>query len=213
MMTTSLSGIMSAVETAQMDQETQDDSKIIERVIAGDGSAFTELVDRYGRLVLSTVRKHVPTDHVEDTLQEVFLRVYRSLPSFKHQSGFGQWLSVVAVRTCYDFWREKYKSKELPMSSLSEEQEAWVTKSLYLETEELIRAQGRQKEAADILSRLLENLSAGDRMVIELVYLEERPLKEASDLLGWSLANVKVRLFRARRRMRRLLKGTDILSG
>jgi RNA polymerase sigma-70 factor, ECF subfamily len=208
MMTAFLSGTTTAVKMAEMDQEVQDDGEIIGRVIAGDGNAFTELVDRYGRLALSTVRKHVPPDHVEDTLQEVFLRVYRSLPSFGHQSGFGPWLSVIAVRTCYDFWREKYKSRELTMSSLSEEQEAWLTSSLLLDSEERVRERGRQKEAGEILSRLLNSISAGDRIVMELVYLEEHSLKEASDLLGWSVANVKVRLFRARRKLRKMLERT-----
>jgi RNA polymerase sigma-70 factor, ECF subfamily len=205
MMTAFLSSTTTAVEMVQVDQDVQDD-EIVRRVIAGDGKAFAELVDRYGRLALSTVRKHVPPDHVEDTLQEVFLRALRALPSFAHQGGFGQWLSVIAVRTCYDFWREKYKSKELTMSSLSEEQEAWLANSLLLDSEERIQEQGRRREAGEILDRLLNSLSPGDRMVLELVYLEERPLKEACELLGWSMANVKVRLFRARRKLRKMLE-------
>jgi RNA polymerase sigma-70 factor, ECF subfamily len=209
-MTTFLSDRVLAVEMWQMDQESQDDKELIGRIIAGDRQGFSELVDRYGRLALSTVRKHVPADHVEDTVQEVFLRVYQSLPSFAYQSGFGQWLSVIAVRTCYDFWRKQYRSRELTMSSLSEEQENWLTRTLLHDSEELIHEKGKQAEAVEILSRLLNSLSAGDRMVIELVYLEERSLKEAGELLGWSLANVKVRLFRARRKLRKSLERAGI---
>ena len=65
-----------------------------------------------------------------------------------------------------------------------------------------------QKEAAELLDWALANLSAEDRMVVELIYLEGLTGKEAADLLGWSIANVKVRAFRSRKRLKKLLKET-----
>ena len=191
-----------------MDNNTYnpDDYQIVRRVIAGDVNVFEHLMKRYQHLVLGIVKKHVPFDEIEDTVQDVFLRTYRSLPGFKGNN-FGHWLSVIAVRTCYDFWREHYKSRELAMSSLTEQHQVWLEATLSEKSSQSFHEAGMKKEAREILDWALEKLSAEDRMVLELVYLEGHSVKEAAGLLGWSTANVKVRLFRSRRKLHRLLTG------
>ncbi|HVN24002.1 MAG TPA: RNA polymerase sigma factor [Syntrophorhabdales bacterium] len=183
-----------------------DDELIIRQVVAGNVNAFESLMKRYQHIVLAIVKKHVPYDEIEETMQDVFVRSFQSLPTFKGKS-FGHWLSVIAVRTCYDFWREHYKSRELPMSSLTEEHEAWLNAALYDNSSRSFNEAGLQKEAREVLDWALDRLSAEDRMVLELVYLEGHSLKEAAILLGWSTANVKVRLFRSRKKLRALLTG------
>jgi RNA polymerase sigma-70 factor (ECF subfamily) len=151
----------------------------------------------------------VPFESVEDTIQEVFLRVYRSLPTFRNESSLRHWLSVIATRTCYDYWREHYKSKEMPISSLTEQHQAWLDEALAEERDMSLQAKALRKEAGEILDIALNSLSAGDKMVVELVYLEEYSLKEAAKLLGWTVANVKVRLFRSRKKLHKLLTSRD----
>lgn len=184
-----------------------DDFEIVRQVIAGEVNAFEGLVERHGGFASAIVRRHVPYDDVEDTLQDIFLRAYRSLPTFKNQSSFRHWLSVIAVRTCHDFWRERYKSQEFPVSSLSAEHEAWLDAALFSESDRSFQEKGFQREAGEILDRAMGGLSAGDRMVMELVYLEGHSLKEAAVLTGWTVANVKVRLFRSRKRLHALIAG------
>ena len=184
----------------------QDDGEIVRQVVAGNVNAFEHLLKKYQYFVLAIVKKHVPSDQIEDTVQDVFVRTYRSLPTFKGNS-FGHWLSVIAVRTCYDFWREHYKSRELPMSLLTEEHLVWLNAALFDNSNQSFREAGLQKEAREILDWALERLSAEDRMVLELVYLEGLSVKEAAYQLGWSTANVKVRLFRSRRKLYSLLTG------
>jgi len=184
----------------------QDDGEIVRQVVAGNVNAFEHLLKKYQYFVLAIVKKHVPSDQIEDTVQDVFVRTYRSLPTFKGNS-FGHWLSVIAVRTCYDFWREHYKSRELPMSLLTEEHLVWLNAALFDNSNQSFREAGLQKEAREILDWALERLSAEDRMVLELVYLEGLSVKEAAGQLGWSTANVKVRLFRSRRKLYSLLTG------
>ena len=186
----------------------QDDDEIVDQVVAGNVNAFERLLKKYQYLVLGIVKKHVPSDQLEDTVQDVFVRAYRSLPTYKGKNSFGHWLSVIAVRTCYDFWREHYKSRELPMSSLTEENEAWLNAALFDNSNQAFREAGLQKEAREILDWALDRLSAEDRMVVELVYLEGLSMKEAAGQLGWSTANVKVRLFRSRKKLHSLLMGT-----
>ncbi len=189
------------------DASSNPDDEIVRRVIAGDVNAFEYLMKRYQHLVLAIVKKHVPCDQIEDTVQDVFIRIYRSLSTFKGSNTFDHWLSVVAVRTCYDFWREHYKSRELAMSSLSEQHQAWLEAAVFDKSSQSFREAGLQKEAREILDWALERLSAEDRMVLELVYLEGHSIREAADLLGWSIANVKVRLFRSRKKLHSLLAG------
>ena len=143
------------------------DFEIVRQVIDGEVNAFESLVKRHGGFASAIVKRHVPFDDVEDTLQNVFMRAYRSLPTFKNRSTFRQWLSVIAVRACHDFWRERYKSLEFPVSSLSAEHEAWLGSALADESDRSFHERGSQKEAGEILDAALGSLSAGDRMVLE----------------------------------------------
>ena len=174
------------------------------RVLSGDVNAFEVLVERYERLVLSIVRNHVPLDEIEDTMQDVFLRTYKSLPTFRNDDGFKSWLCVIATRTCSDFWRERYRSRELPMSSLTEDHVRWLEQAVADQASQAFYENGAQREGREILDWAMDKLSPADRMVLELVYLEGRPVKETAVLLGLSSANVKVRLFRSRRKLHAL---------
>jgi RNA polymerase sigma-70 factor (ECF subfamily) len=182
------------------------DAEVVLQVVGGDVNAFEHLVKKYKNLVQAIVTRHVPCEHVEDTMQDVFFRTYRSLPTLKNNDGFRPWLSVIATRTCYDFWREAYKSRELPMSSLSEQHQMWIENTLSEQSSQSFDQRGLQREAQEILDQALANLSAADRMVLELVYLEGHSTKEAAQLLGWSNANVKVRLFRSRKKLSALFE-------
>jgi RNA polymerase sigma-70 factor (ECF subfamily) len=93
------------------------------------------------------------------------------------------------------------------MSSLTEEHEAWLNAALFDESNQSFLEAGLQKEAREILDWALDRLSAEDRMALELVYLEGHSMKEAAGQLGWSTANVRVRLFRSRKKLHALLAG------
>jgi RNA polymerase sigma-70 factor (ECF subfamily) len=156
--------------------------------------------------VTGIVRRHVPPDRVAETAQDVFVRAYQSLGSFRQNDRFRQWLSAIAVRTCYDYWRRRYRRREVAVSQLTEAHRSWLEKVGAADAEQQWQALGNRAEARQVLDWALARLSAEDRMVIELVHLEERTVREAAKLLGWSTANVKVRAFRARQKMHRLIK-------
>jgi RNA polymerase sigma-70 factor, ECF subfamily len=190
----------------QNDPIKSSDTEIVRRVLNGDVNAFESLLIRHKNTVLTIVKKHVPYNDVEETTHDVFLRAYQSLPSFKGKSGFIRWLSSIAVRTCYDFWRKTYRSREVPMSALTEKHQTWMEKVITEQSEQAIIEKGSQDEAMELLDWALGRLSAEDRMVIKLVYLEGLSGKEAADLLGWSVANVKVRCFRSRKKLEKIFE-------
>jgi RNA polymerase sigma-70 factor (ECF subfamily) len=183
------------------------DSEIVRRVLEGNVNAFEGLMERYGDHVLMIVKKHVPYTEVDETTQDVFIRAYQSLASFQSRDRFKSWLSTVAVRTCYDYWRRAYKSREIPMSFLSDRHREWLEEVMSEQSCQFYQDRGAMKEAREVLEWALERLSPEDRMVLELVYLEGLSGKEAAAQLGWSVANVKIRSFRSRKKLEKLLKG------
>ena len=181
------------------------DAEIVRRITDGDVNAYEHLMKKYKGYVFKIVNKHIPYEQVEETAQDVFVRAYQSLPNFKKKSSFKQWLAKITVRTCYDFWRKAYRNRELPMSSLTENQKDWLEKVIADQASQSFYEEGAQKEAAEVLNYALDRMSAEDRMVLELIYLEGLSGKEAAALLGWSVANVKIRSFRARKKLHKLL--------
>ena len=102
-----------------------DDLEIIRRVLQGEIDRFAELITRYQQHVAKITNRHVPSDSVAEVAHDVFVRAYSSLSSFSGQTPFEHWLSGIAVRTCYDFWRAR-RREELPVSSLATEHQAWM---------------------------------------------------------------------------------------
>ena len=198
---------MNDPESVNNSSSKPSDAEIVHRVIEGDINAFESLLLRYKGHVLEVVKKHVPYNEVEETAHDVFVRAYQSLSTFKERSSFKQWLSTIAVRACYDFWRKQYRSREMSMSSLTEEHQEWLEKVASNRSGQSFADKDSQKKARELLDWALDRLSPEDRMVLELVYLEGLSGREAADLLGWSVANVKVRSLRARKKLRNLVTG------
>jgi RNA polymerase sigma-70 factor (ECF subfamily) len=185
--------------------QNREDQTVVAQVLAGDVNAFEHLFERYRGHVSAIVRRHVPGDRVAENVQDAFVRAFQSLAGWKAEATFRSWLATIAVRTCYDFWRRHYRNREIPMSRLSEAHREWLANSLTGQSRDDWEALGRRAEAREILSWALERLGPEDRMVLELVYLEGRSVKEAARMLGWSTANVKVRAHRARKKINRWL--------
>ena len=107
----------------------------------------------------------------------------------------------LAVRTCYDFLRAHHRNKETSFSELSEPETDWLERFAANPGDT-----GEHASAArQLIERILEQLSPAARLVITLLEIEERSVKEIAELTGWSVPLVKVRAFRARAEMRRCL--------
>ncbi|MDD3643105.1 MAG: sigma-70 family RNA polymerase sigma factor [Candidatus Krumholzibacteria bacterium] len=184
------------------ERTAQSDEEIIGRVLGGETDAFGRLVERYREHVFRIVGRRVPRDDAGEVAQDVFVRAFTSLGRFEGRSPFEHWLSKIAVRAALDYWRERYRSREAPMSSLSEDHREWLEKSLADDSASSFEAAESRRLARDLMMSALEGLSPADRAVVELVHLEERPIAEAAQILGLTAVNVKVRAHRARKRLR-----------
>ena len=171
----------------------------------GEVNAYGLLMDRYKDHALKIIKRRVPPSEVEDVAQEVFVKAYQSLSGFDPETHFQKWLTTITVRTCHDYWRRFYRTREIPMSTLTKKHTKWLKGVMTSEADTSAEKRLHQAEAGEILNWALDQLSPKDRSVMELVYLEGRSGKEAAELLGWSTANVKVRTFRIRKKLRKLL--------
>jgi RNA polymerase sigma-70 factor, ECF subfamily len=185
--------------------QVADDREIIHRVLHGEIDLFAELITRHQRHVARIVSRHVPYDRVAEVAHDVFVRAYTNLSDFSGRVPFEHWLSGIAVRTSYEFWRAS-RREELPVSTLTGEHQQWIEHVLAAESSDRFREQARRREAVELLDWGLNHLSAENRLVLTLVHLEGHSVREAAGLLGWSVANVKVRAHRARLVLRKLFR-------
>ena len=183
------------------------DEEIIRRVLAGEMDLFVELINRYQQHVGRIVAGHVRRDMVEEVAHDSFVRAYTSLSTYSFRTPFSHWLATIALRACYDAWRNASARKEVPLSGLGDEQQQWADRLLATESHERFEDLARQQETRELLHSALNQLSPENRMVLTLVHLEGHSVREAAELLGWSTVNVKVRAHRARQQLRKILEG------
>ncbi len=183
----------------------QKDEEIIKSILAGNIDEFEVLLKRYDRYIFNIISKHLPRETVEEAAHEVFIRIYKALSSYRAEAPFKYWISKIAERYCYDFWREHYKAREMPMASLTDDHSKWVETVISEQSQKSFEKEEMLRESKEVLQWALDKLTAEDRMVITLLYMEELSVKEAADLLGWSVINVKVRAHRSRKKLRKII--------
>ena len=188
-------------------RSSRKESDLVRRIRQGETERFAELIDRYQRHVGRIVGRRVPADRVPELIHEVFVKAYVNLAQFSDSVPFEHWLAGIAVRTCYDFWRARAR-EDVPVSALSEDHQRWIEQTLSSQSDRQFRDQTAKQEAADVLEWALRQLSPENRAVLTLVHLDGYSVREAAQLLGWTLVNVKVRAYRARKAMRALLRHT-----
>jgi len=198
-----LSASPAAVVVALSVTVERTDAELIAAVLAGDPASFEPLVIRYQPRVFATARRYARREsEVEDITQEVFLKAFQKLHSFRGDAPFEHWLMRLAVRTCYDFLRAHRRNRELSFSEIGSDEIDWLDRF----AAEPSDASERESAARTLVSRILDQLSPSSRVVITMLELEDRSLKEIAALTGWSVPAIKVRAFRARAEMRKCLK-------
>jgi RNA polymerase sigma-70 factor, ECF subfamily len=196
---------MTALLTAVPLTDEHTDREVIDRILEGDRNLFQQLMDRYGHDIITLVARHVPHDAVIDVVQEVFIAGFKSLRQFEGKSTFKHWLRRIAVRMCCNYWRRHYQAREVPLTSLDETHTHWVARVIATNSRTSYEEFTRRSEAKEILEWALAQLKADERIVLQLVHLDGCPVSEVADMLDWSRAKVKVKRFRSRQKLRKIL--------
>jgi RNA polymerase sigma factor (sigma-70 family) len=185
-------------------EETFDFAECLGRVRARDQAAARELVDQLYPLVIRIVRAHLPRRVAEEDLaQDIFLKMFNRLDQYQGAVPFPHWVSRIAVTTCIDQLRAQKRRPELRWADLSEDQaevlDAVMTNENDTTTNDAVAAK-------ELVYTLLDQLSPRDRSVIQMLDLEQKTLAEISELTGWNTTLIKVRAFRARRKLQKLFE-------
>ncbi len=174
----------------------------LERVRQHDATAAHALVEHLYPQVIRIVRSHRPRRLAEEDLaQEVFMKIFARLDQYEARGGvpFTHWVSRLTVHTCLDALRAERRRPEWRHADLSDGEREWVE---FFAGEIVTPAPTETLAAREIVGKLLSILAPPDRLVITLLDLEERTVAEISQLTGWGASLVKVRAFRARRKLR-----------
>jgi len=183
-------GMDPAEKVSEEDQEDIADS------LAGNGEGYARLVRRYQDRVAAQMWRFTRDAVVLDQLvQDVFVEAYLSLKGFRGRAPFLHWLRRVATRVGFRYWKSRARMEE------REETLKEANLNLPAASEELTPS-----EAADTLYRLLGKLPPADRLVLTLFYFEDCDVREIAARSGWNRALVKVRLHRARKKLKSLLE-------
>jgi RNA polymerase sigma-70 factor (ECF subfamily) len=172
------------------------DNEILSRVLQGDQQAYAEIVKRHQSFVFTIALRYTPNrEDAEEIAQDSFVKAYRSLSDFRGDSKFSTWLYTIVTTTSLTFLRKK----KVDVQSLDNEKVFELADNL----DSGFKAnQVEQKSRVNMVNRAIAMLSPEDAQVITLFYKGEQSLEEMGQILGVEPNTVKVRLHRARQRLK-----------
>lgn len=172
------------------------DNEIISRVLRGEQALYAELVKRYQNFVFTIALRYTPSrEDAEEIAQDVFVKAYKSLSDFRGESKFSTWLYTITSTTCISFLRKK----RLETNSLDDERVMEVADRL---DSGMSANQVEQKSKVQMVNEAIKLLSPDDGKLITLFYKGEQSLDEIGQVLGIEPNTVKVKLHRARQRLK-----------
>jgi RNA polymerase sigma factor (sigma-70 family) len=175
----------------------------LKRVRCGDEDAARSLIQHLYPLVIKLVRSHLPRrTSEEDLAQTVFMKMFANLDQYSGTVPLEHWVSRIAVNTCLNQLRVEKVRPEIRYADLTDD-ESDVLDLLANSGEELHPAKGLASR--ELLEKMLERLNPEDRMVVQLLHVEEHSVEEVRKLTGWNTSLIKVRAFRARHKLRKHL--------
>lgn len=178
---------------------TTNDQAYIDQILNGDTNAFTVLVERYKDLVYTlAIRMMKHREEAEEVAQDTFIKVYKSLDKFKGDSKFSTWIYRVAYNTCLDrLKKNKRYEGTVTIDEYTEHQVKTLDNAL-----DMLEAQERKVA----IKKCIDTLPSDDSFLLTLYYYEELSLEEIAKVIGIKPNNVKIKLFRSRKKLATVLK-------
>jgi RNA polymerase sigma-70 factor (ECF subfamily) len=173
--------------------EPSADQAYIDRVKAGDSLAYAFLVDKYKNMAFTIALKVTGNrEEAEDVAQEGFLKAYQQLGTFAGRSRFSTWLYTIVYRTALNH-RQKNRNHPFSLDPQADRQPAAQTPPAH--------AQLQAQQEQQYVKAAIDRLPPTEALLVTLYYLDEHSTREISQITGMSLANIKIKLFRARKRL------------
>ncbi len=189
------------------DYENMPERELAKRAAQNDEIAFGEIVRRFSPRVFRVVgRFFQQIGLIEEAAQEVFLKAFVQIENYEGRGSMEGWVTRIAFTTCLNLLRTAKRQPALTFADLTSDETAWLEEKILDSSIEDYRSEENKLIAADLLERLLKTLPAEDALVLTLIDGQGESVKEVSKMIGWSESKVKVRAFRARRRIRESLQ-------
>lgn len=183
--------------------ENPTDIDLAVRSANGDEDAFEEILRRYSPRVFRVCGKFFRRQSlIEEAAQESFLKAYTQIGKFEGRGSLEGWLTRVASTTCINILRTHKRQSELTLSDLTENEVAWLESNIALSSSAVFGSDENRIVAADLVDKVISCLLPDDAAVLMMMEGDGASIKEAAAATGWTESKVKVRAFRARRRMR-----------
>ncbi|WP_236262800.1 RNA polymerase sigma factor [Aggregatimonas sangjinii] len=184
---------------ASYQQMSTTDQPLIDAILAGDTQSFGIIVDRYKDLVFTlALRMLKHREEAEEVSQDTFIKVFRSLHKFRGESKLSTWIYKVAYYTCLDRLKKQKRTQHVvAIDEYTEHQITTIDNALDMMQKE------ERKEA---IQDCLKLLPSTDSALITLFYFEELSLEEISKIVDLTVNNVKVKLFRSRKKLTGILR-------
>ena len=175
------------------------DQVYINKILDGDANAFAVLVDRYKDLVYTlAIRMMKNREEAEEVAQDAFIKTYKSLDKFKGESKFSTWIYRVAYNTCLDRLKKNKRTQNtVTIDEYTEHHVKTIHNALH-------KIEASEKKEA--IQQCIELLPSDDSFLLTLYYFEELSLEEIGKIVGLKPNNVKVKLFRSRKKLATILK-------
>lgn len=189
------------------DYKNLTETELANLAVKNDEYAFAEIVRRFSprvfRVVSRFFRRH---SLIEEAAQEVFLKAFVQIGNYEKRGSLEGWLTRIAVTTCLNLLRAAKRQPELTVSDLTDDETAWLEEKFLNSSVTDYRNEEEKIIAADLLERLLKTVSPEDGFVLTAIDGECESIKDLAEITGWSESKVKVKAFRARRRIRGALQ-------
>ncbi|MES2708165.1 MAG: RNA polymerase sigma factor [Verrucomicrobiota bacterium] len=176
----------------------------IRQVLRSSEAAARGMVEALYPQVLRIVRSHLPrsTDE-EDLTQEIFMKVFSKLDTYRADQPFPHWVARIALNTCYDQLRRQRARPEFRFADLGEDEARFIEETLSAPAPE---SGGPGRDGSEVVEKLLQSLNPVEQMVLRMMDLERKSVREIMDLTGWSPSKIKVAAMRGRRKLAETLK-------
>jgi RNA polymerase sigma-70 factor (ECF subfamily) len=178
------------------------DAQLVELVLAGDETAFEGLFLRHKRLVASVAARYLQRPElIEEVIQTAFAKTFLELKRFRgaHDLSFPSWIARITTNTCLDLLRSQRRKPE----GLAEDIDGFDMMQL---RDAANTCAEKRMIGRDLARKLLSHVEPEDRALLQMLYSEELGIAEIAHQFGWSVSKTKVRAWRARHKLKRILK-------
>jgi RNA polymerase sigma-70 factor, ECF subfamily len=188
-----------------------EDSLLVNGVLSGQTDEYETLIKRHENRIFRLIGSHVPWRMVDELAHDTFVRAWQGLSSLEKPDRYGSWLSSIAVRVCYDYWRNNKRNHKFTELSVNSEKFPEDSEPFPLLEQACIRHRehAHRDDIRQTVENMLTKLKEDEQRLVRMVYLEGHSLQEAGAEMGVSAGNARVQIHRIKNKLKASIENTE----